>query len=185
MFLKPSPVSPNLPSTMSLLKTALLLASIVAFVATNPIHESALSNLPAAHEPWAQKTCSGPGQINNAEASAAARWEAADAKDAWNAVMLAWNQEPVPAGDNSLNFSAYVGNFFQAKSGLACENMADNPCDDTIACTDVDKPAGYAPSILKFRYSEADDKMIRRYLIINSMVTLHSVCSHHTFDTHC
>jgi hypothetical protein len=131
---------------MSLLKTALLLASIVAFVATNPIHESALSNLPAVHEPWAQKTCSGPGQINNAEASAAARWEAANAGDAWNAVLLAWNQEPVPAGDtNSVNFSAYVRNFFQAKSGLACENMADNPCDDTIACTDVDKPAGYVP----------------------------------------
>jgi hypothetical protein len=128
---------------MSLLKSALLLANIVAFVAANPIPGSVLSNQSTAAGSWAQENCSN--QIINAEVPAAARWQAADVGDAWNAVMLAWNQEPVPAGDNSVNFSAYVGNFFQAKSGLACENMADNPCDDTIACTDVDRPAGYAP----------------------------------------
>src|SRR5882762_5027280 len=140
----------SLTSAMSFLKTPLLLASIVAFVAAcNPIPGSAHSKLPAANEPWAHKTCSG--QINNAETPTATRWEAADAGDAWNAVMLAWNQEPVPAGDNSLNFSGDVGNFFRAKDQLACGNTAENPCDDTIACTDVDKPAGYAPFHSKIR----------------------------------
>jgi hypothetical protein len=116
--------------------------------------------------------------MNDAAAPPAVRWNASAAGDASNAVKLAWNQEAPSPGDMSLNFSEYVGNFFQTKPGLDCGNMADNPCDDTITCDDDITPAGYAPSIPKPEHSEADDKTIRRYLIVNSMVALHLVCSH-------
>jgi hypothetical protein len=157
---------------MSLLKTAWLLASVGTFVAANPVPRA--WSLPFSNNSWIQKQCSDQ-SIDDAAAPAAARWKAAAADDAWNAVLLGWNQEALPAGDIPLTFSGYVGNFFHAKDGLACQNMADNPCDDTIACTGI-SPAGYAPSIPKFGHAEAE--MIRRALIINSMVTLHDVCYH-------
>jgi hypothetical protein len=135
---------------MSLLETALLLASIGVVVIASPISGTSLSGLPpVSKRDWTQIKCSDP-DIADAGASPAVRWEAASAGDAWNAVMLAWNQEGLPAGDTqgTLNFSAYVGNFFHTKEEMACENMAENPCDDTIACVDV-SPAGYIPSNLK------------------------------------
>ena len=156
---------------MSLLKTALLLATVGTFVAANAIPRA--WSFPLVNNSWTQKQCS----VDDDTTPAAARWEAAAADDAWNAVLLAWNQEG--SGDTSLTFSEYVGNFFHAKDGLACQNMADNPCDDTIACTGVTgvgtgvAPAGYASSIPKFGYAEAE--IIRRALIINSMVALHDV----------
>ena len=92
---------------------------------------------------WTTKTCSDQ-YINDAAAPAYERWNAAAAAHAWNSVELAWNQEGLPAGDTPLNLSAYMGNYFHTKDRLACENMADNPCDDTILCTDVTPayPAG-------------------------------------------
>ena len=131
---------------MSPLKTAFLLTSIGAFVAATPV----LSNLTAtSNDNWAQKKCSDQ-YIDDAQAPSATRWEAADAGDAWQAVILGWNQESPPAGDVSVNFSVYVGNFFQTKDRLACENLADNPCDDTISCEGV-TPAGYTPFGSKVR----------------------------------
>jgi hypothetical protein len=131
---------------MSLLKTAFLWTSIGAFVAANPIP----INLPTTDiDNWAQKTCSDQ-YINDAQAPVTTRWEAADAGDAWEAVILGWNQESPPAGDLPVNLSAYVGNFFQTKDRLACENLADNPCDDTIACAGV-TPAGYTQFGSKIR----------------------------------
>ena len=131
---------------MSFLETALLLASI-GIVIASPISGTLRS---VSEGDWAQIQCSDP-NIADAGASPAVRWQAASAGDAWNAVVLSWNEEGLSAGDTpgTLNFSEYVGNFFQTKEQMACENMAENPCDDTIACADV-SPAGYTSSILKF-----------------------------------
>jgi hypothetical protein len=96
-----------------------------------------------AESDWTKKQCTDQ-YINDAAAPAAQRWSAAAADQAWTSVELSWNQEGLPAGDVPLNLSAYVGNFFHTKERLACENLADNPCDDTILCTDTTPavPAG-------------------------------------------
>jgi hypothetical protein len=65
---------------MFLLKTALLLASVDTFVAASP---------GSGNNSWTKKQCSDR-YIDDAGAPAAARWNAADAEDAWNAVTLAW-----------------------------------------------------------------------------------------------
>ncbi len=103
---------------------------------------------------WLSKQCTDQ-YLNDAAAQPALRWNAAAADHAWNSVELAWNQEPPPAGDVPLPFSAYVSNYFHSKDRLACENLAENPCDDTVLCTDVNHPAGF--------------------LIINSFVAIHDV----------
>lgn len=99
--------------------------------------------------------------------------------------QLAWNQEAPPPGDTALNLSAYVGNFFHTKDRLSCENAADNPCDDTILCSDVTPayPAGYVTVIwLRCVYMlNVPLKIHDRQLYGGSPLGtyIHPCCTHH------
>jgi hypothetical protein len=140
---------------MSFFKAAFFLASTTSFAVASPLVPRPRYIGP---ELWTEKQCTDQ-YINDARALASDRWNAAAADKAWNSVELSWNQEGLPENDTALSFSAYVGNFFHTKDRIECENLAANPCDDTILCTDATPP-----------YPAA-------FLIVNSMVALHSVCS--------
>jgi hypothetical protein len=137
---------------MSFFKAAFFLAS---FAVASPLVPRPRYIGPEA---WTEKQCTDQ-FIDDPAAPASDRWNAAAATGAWNSVELAWNQEGLPEDDTALGFPAYVGRFFHTKDRLQCGDLAANPCDDTIACTDPAPP-----------YPAA-------FLIVNSMVALHSVCS--------
>lgn len=95
-------------------------------------------NTPTAS--WEIALCSQT-DIANPAANPGDRWIAADADDAWSAVIESWN-EGTPSGDVPLVFSAFVSNFFNGPENWHCESLLDTPCSTSVQCNQVNHPAG-------------------------------------------
>ncbi|KAL6411180.1 hypothetical protein AUP68_04878 [Ilyonectria robusta] len=91
--------------------------------------------------------------LNDAGAQASDRWAAAGAEWALETTNLGWGWYQGSADGDRLGYSEFVGNAFNSKDLMICQNMGDGPCQSTVTCGEVNQPAGF--------------------LILNSFVSLH------------
>lgn len=100
---------------------------------------------------WFDKSCSDPATDANQDPKV--RWYGLDAQRAWSAASMSWDANHT---SSYLNFPEYINNFFQGPDNMNCGETTDNSgCNSYLRCEDANHPAGY--------------------LIINSMVAIHSV----------
>ncbi|KAK7423884.1 hypothetical protein QQX98_000755 [Neonectria punicea] len=91
--------------------------------------------------------------LNDSGAQAADRWAAAGAEQAFKDATIQWGWYQGTSDAGRLTFSEFIGNYFNSKDLMVCQNMGDGPCESTMTCSDANQPAGF--------------------LIMNSFVSLH------------
>ena len=80
--------------------------------------------------------------IDDANAAAITRWQAAEADWAYDTAAGLWAFNNVTIDPTTLSFTEYISDYFDSKDLMICRNMGDGPCQDTVTCSDVNQPAG-------------------------------------------
>ncbi|KAF7368207.1 hypothetical protein MVEN_00140300 [Mycena venus] len=93
---------------------------------------------------WTQVKCTDYG-VTDAALPSDVRWNALDAQRAWGDVANAWNNEPRPSGDVSLQFPEFVMNYYHGPDNWNCRDIGDNACaPGVLECGDTAAgPAGW------------------------------------------
>jgi hypothetical protein len=92
----------------------------------------ALANPTVDPNAWKNMQCS---QI---QGDTKQQWEEANAKDAWDTTLAAWQTDP------NGGFPQYVSTYLHGPSGMRCTDISsENRCSQPVDCQDATIPAGY------------------------------------------
>ncbi|KAI5460680.1 hypothetical protein BGZ63DRAFT_425168 [Mariannaea sp. PMI_226] len=92
---------------------------------------------------WTQVSCTDYG-VTDAAMPSNQRWTALDANGAWSEVTNAWNNDPAPDGDLTLQFPEWLMNYFHGPDNWNCQDINNGGCSPgVLQCGDTTHPAGW------------------------------------------